>query len=385
MPTIAANTTALVNFGNSTTVVAPGVIVSDLGATSSQGNSILVNYGSIITQFAGSVLFSTGSSGRLYNEADGLIVGLSGVDITDGGGVTIRNRGDIIGVRDHGIHVRGAGNNVTITNTGEIDGTLGGVTVSAGAATNVRITNSGEIHSEQNGIWLLNANGAPVIVNSGIVSGDVNAILAASGDRLDLTNTGQLIGHVRATSSNQTDTVVNNGTVTGSVFLGSGNDSYTGTGSVSVIIAGEAGSDTLSGGNSGDRLLGGTENDLLFGNGGNDTLVGNSGKDTMTGGAGNDRFWIAVAADSPVGAAADVITDFDDFGDDQIDVSGLFGPAMTYRHNLAFTAAGQVRINDIAGPDLLVEVNTGGTLAADAQIRLTNTILASMSASDFIL
>ena len=65
-------------------------------------------------------------------------------------------------------------------------------------------------------------------------------------------------------------------------------------------------------------------------------------------------------------------------------VRGLRG-ALAYRHNLAFTAAGQVRINDIAGADLIVEVNTGGTLAADMQIRLTGTTLASMAASDFFL
>ena len=63
----------------------------------------------------------------------------------------------------------------------------------------------------------------------------------------------------------------------------------------------------------------------------------------------------------------------------------LFGPALTYRHNGAFTAAGQLRINDIAGADLLVEVNTGGSLAADFAIRLTATTLGSMTASDFIL
>ena len=69
----------------------------------------------------------------------------------------------------------------------------------------------------------------------------------------------------------------------------------------------------------------------------------------MTGGANNDIFRFAATSHSVVGVNADVITDFDDFGDDRIDVSALFGPAMTYRHNLAFTAAGQVRINDIAG------------------------------------
>ena len=91
-------------------------------------------------------------------------------------------------------------------------------------------------------------------------------------------------------------------------------------------------------------------------------LIGNLGKDTMTGGANNDIFRFAATSHSVVGVNADVITDFDDFGDDRIDVSALFGPAMTYRHNVAFTAAGQVRINDIAGADVLVEVNTGGSL-----------------------
>ena len=76
---------------------------------------------------------------------------------------------------------------------------------------------------------------------------------------------------------------------------------------------------------------------------------------------------------------ADVISDFDDFGDDRIDVAALFGPTMAYLHDLDFTAAGQVRINDIAGPAVLVEVNTGGTLAADFAIRLNGTSLGSMA------
>jgi hypothetical protein len=59
--------------------------------------------------------------------------------------------------------------------------------------------------------------------------------------------------------------------------------------------------------------------------------------------------------------------------------------AMSYRHNLAFTAAGQVRINDITGADLLVEVNISGTTGADFAIRLTATTLVSMSAGDFVL
>ena len=51
---------------------------------------------------------------------------------------------------------------------------------------------------------------------------------------------------------------------------------------------GEAGLDTLTGGNAGDRFEGGAENDALAGNGGADTLLGQDGNDTLNGGLGND-------------------------------------------------------------------------------------------------
>jgi len=44
-----------------------------------------------------------------------------------------------------------------------------------------------------------------------------------------------------------------------------------------------------------------------------------------------------------------------------------------------------VRINDIAGADLIVEVNACGSLAADMQVRPTATAQGSMATSDFIL
>jgi serralysin len=139
------------------------------------------------------------------------------------------------------------------------------------------------------------------------------------------------------------------------------------------------------GNNLNNVITGNNFNNILSGGNGNDTLVGNLGRDTMTGGALDDIFRFAATSHSVVGVNADVITDFDDFGNDTIDVSALFGPAMVYRHNLGFTAAGQVRINDIAGADVLVEVNTGGSLAPDMQIRLTNTTLVNMAANDFFL
>jgi serralysin len=151
------------------------------------------------------------------------------------------------------------------------------------------------------------------------------------------------------------------------------------------VLNGGLGNDTLNGGAGSDKLDGGAHNDTLFGLAGNDDLLGNLGKDVMSGGLGNEVFKFAAKSHSVVGANADVIKDFDDFGNDRIDVSDLFGPAMSYKHDGAFTAAGQVRINDIAGADVIVEVNTGGSLAADFAVRLTNTTLASMSAGDFVL
>ena len=139
-------------------------------------------------------------------------------------------------------------------------------------------------------------------------------------------------------------------------------------------------------GNAGANIInGGAGNDTLNGGLGNDILIGNLGRDVSTGGGGNDIFRYLATTHSPAGAGADVILDFDDSGNDMIDLSALFGPAMTYRHNLAFTAAGQVRVNDVVGADVIVEVNTGGSLAADVQMRLVNTTLASMTASDFLL
>ena len=169
---------------------------------------------------------------------------------------------------------------------------------------------------------------------------------------------------------------------TARVFGAVENLTLAGTGAINGFGNGLA--NVITGNNAANTLDGGAGNDTLRGFSGNDTLIGGLGRDVMRGDAGNDIFRFPAASHSVVGNP-DLITDFDDFGNDRIDVSALFGPAMTYRHNLGFTGAGQVRINDIAGADVLVEVNTGGSLAADFAIRLAATTLGSMTASDFFL
>jgi hypothetical protein len=113
MPTQTVNTSIEIDFSNATWAIAPGVIVSDW-AIAFAANSVLVNYGSIITPDFSSVVFAFGAGGRLYNEESGIINGRSGVDVSDGVGVSIRNRGEIFGVEQHGIHVRNSGDNAPL-------------------------------------------------------------------------------------------------------------------------------------------------------------------------------------------------------------------------------------------------------------------------------
>ena len=141
---------------------------------------------------------------------------------------------------------------------------------------------------------------------------------------------------------------------------------------------------SINGGVLGETLTGNRGANIINGNAGNDILVGSVGKDTHTGGAGNDTFRYSAASQSTVGAAADIIKDFDDIGNDVIDLKAFPG-TLVYRGTGAFTAAGQVHVKEIAGPDILVEVNTGGSLAPDLQIRLAATTIASMTATDFLL
>ena len=142
---------------------------------------------------------------------------------------------------------------------------------------------------------------------------------------------------------------------------------------------------TLVGNAAGNLLDAGLGNDRLLGLGGNDVLIGGAGRDSMTGGLGDDVFRFASSAQSPSGSGADGISDFDDYGNDRIDLRSVYGGTLQYVHNAAFTGAGQVRINDVSGSSVIVEVNTGGSLAADIQIKLAATTLASMTSSDFLL
>lgn len=73
-------------------------------------------------------------------------------------------------------------------------------------------------------------------------------------------------------------------------MLGTGNDRLDATWTpIHFHADGEAGNDTLIGGDADDCLIGGLDNDSVVGGIGADSLSGNGGKDYLDGGPGRDR------------------------------------------------------------------------------------------------
>jgi Ca2+-binding RTX toxin-like protein len=129
-------------------------------------------------------------------------------------------------------------------------------------------------------------------------------------------------------------------------------------------------------------VTGSGKGDDFFGSDFGDIWIGGAGADEATGNGGNDIFRFKVISESTV-AAPDRILDF--FGGDKIDVSALHGPALVFRGTAAFTNVGQLRLVDVAGPDVVVQVNTVGGPGADFAIRLVDVTLAEITKTDFIL
>jgi len=181
------------------------------------------------------------------------------------------------------------------------------------------------------------------------------------------------------------------------IFGHNGNDlMYGGTGNDEM--GGQAGNDTLYGDAGIDKLGGGSGNDLLYGGTENDTLSGRDGLDKLYGQGGNDTFRYEAVTDSKPGASLrDVITDFAGIGSsqtiDKIDLStidaniGLSGnQAFAFKGTSAFTGAGQLRLMS-SGTDTVIQANTGGSLAQEMEIAVTDgaTLPGAWSASDFVL
>ncbi len=133
-----------------------------------------------------------------------------------------------------------------------------------------------------------------------------------------------------------------------------------------TFTGGDAAGDTYSGieGVSGsglnDQISGDANANRLYGQAGIDILAGRGGNDQLYGGNDNDTFVFAE------NGGIDTIFDFDDFGDDviQLSISGITD------------FAGVQAVMTQVGADVLIDFAT-------TDIVLANTTLASMGADDF--
>ena len=130
-------------------------------------------------------------------------------------------------------------------------------------------------------------------------------------------------------------------------------------------------------------------NNIIKGGAGNDTLTGGGGQDTLTGGLGADTFVLTELADSGVGAARDIITDFLS-GTDHIQFTGIDAntlvagdQAFAFVGNALFSsAAGQLRY-DVVGGDTVIQGDVNGDGVADFELQLTG--IHSFVAADLML
>jgi Ca2+-binding RTX toxin-like protein len=163
-------------------------------------------------------------------------------------------------------------------------------------------------------------------------------------------------------------------------------------------LNGKGGNDTLYGDAGTDLLIGGNGGDAIYGDAGDDTIRGGAGLDRLFGSDGGDRFDYDAVSDSRRGEASrDVIHDYAGVGGsartDVIDLSTIDAnssaggnQAFSFRGTRAFSAPGQIRVED-SGWDTLIQANVTGTSGAEMEILVTDGYgpASEWNALDFLL
>lgn len=311
---VGANVTSFI------TNLATGLITADGADVVRPGSHATVyNYGRITSGGTGNdgVDFQANEGGVLYNYASGVITA-SKHAVTADVAVTVVNEGTLKGLLGSGVNLdTAAGVTSTITNAhgALITGNSAGATDGDGVDSDgpVIIYNHGTIEATGTstggslsealaigGGQVFNyADGTITSVERAITVDDSDLGPAFAAFRLE--NAGLILGQNGQAIDIKgafADTILNSGTITGSVAVGGGDDVVTlsGAGKINGIVYGGEGADSLSGAAAGDTLDGGAGLDLLFGGAGDDRLTGGTEKDIFVYGAGAN--------------GADVVTDF---------------------------------------------------------------------------
>lgn len=332
----------------------------------------------------------------------------SGLEVPDNTGLDIEKD---VTVSDFYAGAYGSGSNISIIIEGTVQGSEAifvGTFQSSGESVDVKST--GIVKGGELGTGILAIGSSSIVKNEGIITGacgiDVEAnnakgvitvsnsgkILSPEGiyaggcsQEVDITNIGTIQSTSRAIVGGFNVTkVTNTGTITGSIFFGSGNDVYDGrNGTINGSVDGGDGSDTLYGGKESDFLDGEGGNDYLNGGDGDDALVGGSGADTLIGGAGSDTAsYFTATAGVTVNMTAMASNTGDAKGDTFSSIENLYGSTFADKlygdanANTIYGDAGNDILNGGAGNDTLV-----GGAGADTMIGGSGVNTASYATS----
>jgi Ca2+-binding RTX toxin-like protein len=341
---------------------ATGTDPAILMASAAHGDTLILNGHAEQTDNAISVIQVDGTDMQVSLTESGSILGIGGVEL-DGANAILLNAGSIeaTGMNSYAIYSTSA--NATITNTGTIKDVHGGSAILTGGEDS-NVNNNGTLQGNY-GILVNDARTTIQLgANSTIIGSEVgiSASNTEATDRVSVTNHGDIQGTNFAIqfTEGSNDTVVNQGTMTGAIFLGSGQDVFDNRGgTVDHAIQGFLGDDTLitddstvtlaENANQGydtvkstvhyalsdnvERLMligtknangsGNDGNNDLFGNIGKNQLSGEDGTDTLDGGKGDDRLTGGTGKDTFVfktGYGHDTIADFSHADRDKVDL-----------------------------------------------------------------
>ncbi|BBU58272.1 hypothetical protein KU6B_45370 [Mameliella alba] len=408
----------ILSSGSGTVVTAPGDITfllpnsvrSTTGASTNTieagagGTFDFYNDGIIISADDDAFSIGTGNGfdfdASIYNGPTGIIRAFDSAILifasASGTDFYVENHGEISG-GDEGFFISGAvaGDTATIVNTGHISGVTHAIetdrattvinsgTISSNSEAidfrnndEYKLVNSGLVTGQFRAVGAAGPTGVVIIDNTGTIQGGFEAIRTNDGNDI-LRNSGLIEGDVGMLDGN--DTVRNDGVVSGNLDLGFDNDTFIGFGgTVTGVIDGGSGNDTImidqndaqvDGGLGIDlllargdvldavnfeeiRLLGGDDLEVrgsslaetINGNRGDNLLLGEGASDTINGGAGNDEIQGGDGDDELAGSIGD---DLVNGGADNDIITG--GPG----HDTLLGGAGTDDLNGGAGDDSL--------------------------------
>jgi Ca2+-binding RTX toxin-like protein len=327
---------------------------ADLGTT----DSVDVQSSGFLGSSAASAILGTGSD-HVATVDGSVVAAMPAISLGDdpdsdsGEQVTIGQTGSAYSNNSAAISILASAS--SIENNGILRGRVCGVYLYGNASSGMSsLTNNGEISSNATGIQRIGSEDFKLI-NHGLITSDSGFAYYGNG----------------ATGDQK---VINDGSLVGQLWLGTGNDTYNGAGG------------KISG-----QIFGGGGNDKITGGKGAESMEGSAGRDIMTGGGGADHFIFVAVSDSTVAESGrDLISDFSHQQHDLIDLH-LIDARVSTANNDGFNFIGSDAFDRHAGElryqtekdHTFIQGDTDGDGHADFEIALATHV--GLVKGDFML